>query len=143
VPSSIFSRARFTSSSPWPNCWVSVASTSRSNGYWLSIFDTLPEPLGARVAEHLAALHPQAAFGSQDFLFSAALYLGLQGLADYPLERPEPVGLGGVEEVYAEVQSAAHGAHEVLLLVGAQSPLNCQVPKHTLETSRAVCPNRV
>jgi hypothetical protein len=90
VPSSIFSRARLTSFNSWPNCWVSAASTPRSNRYWLSIFDTLPEPLGARVAEHLVALHPQAAFGSQDYLPRRLFISGSRALPTICSDVPNP-----------------------------------------------------
>src|SRR5215208_5637774 len=79
---------------------VYVIGAQETQGF----LDALPEPLGARVAEQLLPLHPQAPLGCQDYLVPAVLYLGLERLAQKLLGGAEPVSLGGVEEVDAELQ---------------------------------------
>src|SRR5215204_6398147 len=86
----------------------------------------LTQPPWARVPQQGVALHPQAAFGRQDHLVPIVLYLGFESFFQETLGDAKAVGLGGVEEVDAEVECPAYGGLEVLLMRDA--PLTTGLP---------------
>src|SRR5215207_9642601 len=87
---------------------------------------SLAQPPWARVPKQGVTLHPEAAFGRQDHLVPTVPYLGFEGPSQETLGGAEAVGLGGVEEVYPEVERPAYRGLEVLLLRG--TPITTGLP---------------